>query len=90
MSSVGAVIAAQPGRGDRHDASTSDHQIIQPPLPTGSAVLNTVFLHADIRGRPYRVEDATPWATWNCSPGFSPAFQMNHVWAVTFKSRTGG
>ncbi|KAM7301769.1 uncharacterized protein ISCGN_017286 [Ixodes scapularis] len=92
MSSVGAVIAAQPGRGDRHDASTSDYQILLPPLPTGAAVLNTVFLHADIRGRPYRVEDFRDalghleLLTGVLALG---AFQMNHVWAVTFKSPEG-
>ncbi|CAN7939027.1 unnamed protein product [Ixodes hexagonus] len=92
MSPVEAVIASQPGRGDRHDASTSDYRIILPPLPTGSSVLNTVFLPADIRGRPYRVE--------NFRGALGPlellpevlalgAFQMNHVWAVTFKSPEG-
>ncbi|KAM7281215.1 uncharacterized protein ISCGN_006078, partial [Ixodes scapularis] len=92
MSSVGAVIAAQPGRGDRHDASTSDYQIILPPLPTGAAVLNTVFLHADIRGRPYRVEDfRDALGHLELLPGVLAlgAFQMNHVWAVTFKSPEG-
>ncbi|CAN7980583.1 unnamed protein product [Ixodes pacificus] len=92
MSSVGMVIAAQPGCGDRRDASTSDYQIILPPLPTGSAVLNTVFLHADIRGRPYRVEDFCDalghleLLPWVLALG---AFQMNQVWAVTFKSPEG-
>lgn len=92
MSSSGAAIAAQPGRGDRHDADTSDYQIILPPLPTGSAVLNTVFLHADVRGRPYRVEDIRDTLDQLVLlPEVLAlgAYQMNHVWAVTFKSSEG-
>ncbi|KAM7307134.1 uncharacterized protein ISCGN_010770 [Ixodes scapularis] len=92
ISSSGAAIAAQPGRGDRHDADTSHNQIILTPLPTGSAVLNTVFLHADVRGRLYRVEDfRDTLAQLVLLPEVLAlgAYQMNHVWAGTFKSSEG-
>ncbi|KAM7284689.1 uncharacterized protein ISCGN_001783 [Ixodes scapularis] len=92
MSSSGAAIAAQPGRGDRYDADTLDYQIILPPLPTGSAVLNTVFLHADVRGHPYCVEDfRDTLAQLVLLPEVLAlgAYQMNHVWAATFKSSEG-
>ncbi|XP_049517045.1 uncharacterized protein LOC125942844 [Dermacentor silvarum] len=90
MSSIGAASAAQQGRGNRNFSSEDpDYQVSLPQLPTGRNVLNTLFLHADVRARPYRVEhfrDAL------ASLGLLPdvialgAYQMSHVWAVTFKS----
>ncbi|XP_037564320.1 uncharacterized protein LOC119443544 [Dermacentor silvarum] len=90
MGSAGAVSAAQVGRGNRFFADdTQDYQVVLPSLPTGTSVANTVFLHGDLKARPYRVEDF-----WDMLVhlGVLPevialgAFQMNHVWAVTFKS----
>lgn len=58
-----------------------------PTLPTGRIVLNTLFLHADVKGRPYRVEDFRDALAQH---GVLPevislgAYQINHVWAVTF------
>lgn len=92
MSSSGAVFAARLGRGAREDAASTDYPTILPPLPTGSAVLNTVFLHADVRGRPYRVEDfRDTLQRLEMLPEVTAlgAYQMNHVWAVTFKSPEG-
>lgn len=87
-SQVGAAVAAS-GRGNRTtDAETRDYQIILPQLPTGRFVLNTVFLHADVKARPYRVEDfRDTLARLELLPDVIAlgAFQMNHVWAVTFK-----
>ncbi|XP_049518168.1 uncharacterized protein LOC125943287 [Dermacentor silvarum] len=93
MSSIGAASAAQQGRGTRNFGSEDpDYQVLLPQLPTGRIVLNTLFLHADVRARPYRVEhfrDAL------ASLGVLPdvialgAYQMSHVWAVTFKSDEG-
>ncbi|XP_049520649.1 uncharacterized protein LOC125944323 [Dermacentor silvarum] len=93
MSSIGAASAAQQGRGIRNFGSEDpDYQVLLPQLPTGRIVLNTLFLHADVRARPYRVEhfrDAL------ASLGLLPdvialgAYQMSHVWAVTFKSDEG-
>ncbi|XP_065298575.2 uncharacterized protein [Dermacentor albipictus] len=90
MCSAGAVSAAQSGRGNRFFADEAlDYQVILPSLPTGASVANTVFLHGDLKARPYRVEDFRDALV---HLGVLPevialgAFQMNHVWAVTFKS----
>ncbi|XP_077535227.1 uncharacterized protein LOC144174979 [Haemaphysalis longicornis] len=90
MSSVGAATAAQVGRGNRVDAKgDSEYQVILPQLPTGRIVSNTVFLHGDVKARPFRVED---FRDMLARVGMLPdvialgAYQINHVWAVTFKS----
>lgn len=90
MCSNGAVLAAQSSRGNRNAAmDCQDYQVILPPLPTGPCVANTLFLHGDVKARPYRVEDFRDTLV---RLGVLPevdalgAFQMNHVWAVTFRS----
>ncbi|XP_077512789.1 uncharacterized protein LOC144123958 [Amblyomma americanum] len=87
MSSVGAVSAAQSGRGNRFFAATAeDYQVILPNLPSGRIVANTVFMHGDPRARPYRVEDyRDTLANLGALPDVVAlgAYQMNHVWAVT-------
>ncbi|XP_050030398.1 uncharacterized protein [Dermacentor andersoni] len=79
-----------PSRGNRNAASANqDYEIILPTPPTGRIVLNTVFFHADVRGRPYRVEDIRDaLGTLAMLPDVEAlgAFQMNHVWAVTLKT----
>ncbi|KAM7300190.1 uncharacterized protein ISCGN_020754 [Ixodes scapularis] len=92
MSSVGAVSAASSGRGNRTEEGTQEYSVVLPPLPTGSVVLNTVFLHADIKGRPYRVEefrDALVRLALLPEVIALGAYQMNHVWAETSKSEEG-
>ncbi|XP_075530106.1 uncharacterized protein LOC142563436 [Dermacentor variabilis] len=93
MSSVGAASAAQQGRGTRSFASEDpEYQDLLPQLPTGRIVLNTVFLHADVRARPYRVEhfrDALASLGLLADVIALGAYQMSHVWAVTFKSDEG-
>ncbi|XP_037568309.1 uncharacterized protein LOC119449200 [Dermacentor silvarum] len=88
--SSGAVSAAMFSRGNRNAASANqDYEIILPPLPTGRIVLNTVFFHADVRGRPYRVEDIRDaLGRLAMLPDVEAlgAYQMNHVWAVTLKN----
>ncbi|KAM7297209.1 uncharacterized protein ISCGN_022362 [Ixodes scapularis] len=84
--------AALAGRGKRAEDNTQDYNVILPPLPTGSVVLNTVFLHADVKGRPYRVEDfRDALIRLALLPEVLAlgAYQMNHVWAVTFKNDEG-
>ncbi|XP_077547971.1 uncharacterized protein LOC144160604 [Haemaphysalis longicornis] len=92
MSSVGAVTAAQSGRGNRffdRENGNQDYQVTLPQLPTGKYVTNTVFLHGGMRARPYRVEDFRDALT---RLALLPevialgAYQMNHVWVVTFSS----
>ncbi|XP_077491538.1 uncharacterized protein LOC144102094 [Amblyomma americanum] len=86
--SVGAATAAMSGRGNRILASDSDYQVVLPICPTGRFVENTVFLHGDIRARPFRVEDfRDALAPLSLMPDVIAlgAYRMNHVWAVTFK-----
>ncbi|XP_075547378.1 uncharacterized protein LOC142581813 [Dermacentor variabilis] len=93
MGSQGAVVAANSGRGDRIDGmNTEGYEVVLPTLPSGRSVLNTIFLHADVRSRPYRVEH---FRDTLARLGLLPevvalgAYQMSHVWAVTFKSMEG-
>ncbi|XP_077491857.1 uncharacterized protein LOC144102466 [Amblyomma americanum] len=77
------------GRGNRAFASDEEYQVILPTLPTGRVVLNTVFLHADVRARPYRVEDfREALAQLMLLPEVIAwgAYRMSHVWAVTVAS----
>ncbi|XP_077551263.1 uncharacterized protein LOC144164899 [Haemaphysalis longicornis] len=90
MSSSGAPIAAQRSRGNRPTGSDNEeYQIILPQLPTGRIVLNTLFLHGDVKARPFKVED---FRDALARTGLLPevvalgAYQINHVWAVTFNS----
>lgn len=88
--SSGAVNAATFGRGIRFLVQDDDeYQVSLPTLPTGRIVFNTVFLHGDMRARPYRVEDfRDALARLELLPEVLSlgAFQMSHVWAVTFKN----
>ncbi|XP_077512845.1 uncharacterized protein LOC144124044 [Amblyomma americanum] len=93
MGSVGAASAAQQGSGNRISGCDDlDYQVLLPQLPTGRVVLNTHFLHADVRERPYHVED---FRDTLASLGLLSevialgAYQMSHVWAVTFKNLDG-
>ncbi|XP_049275734.1 uncharacterized protein LOC125760101 [Rhipicephalus sanguineus] len=88
MSSDGAAIAAKLGRGNRLSAMENEYQVVLPSLPTGRFILNTVFLHADVSARPYRVEDfRDALAQHSVLPEVVAlgAYRMSHVWAVTFK-----
>lgn len=86
MCSLGAALAGVT-RGNRlNENDDSDYQVVLPQLPTGRVALNTVFLHGDIRARPYKVEDFRDALR---PTGLLPevvalgAYQINHVWAVT-------
>lgn len=86
MGSSGAATAATMGRGNRN-TEDNEYQFILPQLPKGKLVINTVFLHGDVRARPYKVEDFRDALT---ETGLLPdvvslgAYQINHLWAVTF------
>ncbi|XP_037504791.1 uncharacterized protein LOC119379559 [Rhipicephalus sanguineus] len=69
--------------------SSNDYRIVLPRLPTGKLVADSVFLHADLAGRPYRAQDFRD-ALRNIidladitSIG---QFQMSHVWMVTCRT----
>ncbi|XP_065281941.1 uncharacterized protein [Dermacentor albipictus] len=93
MCSNGTVSAAQLGRGNRFAGSSDqDYEVILPRLPTGRIVANTLFLHADVRARPYKVEDfrdALVRLALLPEVVALGAYQMNHIWAITFKSVDG-
>ncbi|XP_037509125.1 uncharacterized protein LOC119385817 [Rhipicephalus sanguineus] len=92
MSSLGAATAAQ-GRGIRTvEKPAEDYQVVLPHLPTGESLLNTVFLHGCLKARPYRVEhfrDALDKMSLLPEVVALGAYQMNHLWAVTFKDEEG-
>ncbi|XP_049270218.1 uncharacterized protein LOC125757909 [Rhipicephalus sanguineus] len=70
-------------------ASSNDYRVVLPRLPTGKLVVDSVFLHADLAGRPYRVQDFRD-ALRNIIDlkeiSSIGQFQMSHVWMVTCKS----
>ncbi|XP_077512869.1 uncharacterized protein LOC144124077 [Amblyomma americanum] len=86
----GAATAAFGCRGNRvEDCEDKDYQIILPTLPTGRVVFNTVFLHGDVRARPFRIEDfRDALAETGTLPDVVAlgAYHINHVWAVTLRS----
>ncbi|XP_037502909.1 uncharacterized protein LOC119377585 [Rhipicephalus sanguineus] len=92
-SRVGAVSAARVGRGIRcTEKPGEDFQVVLPHLPSGDSVLHTVFLHGNLKARPYRVEHVRgSLARLSLLPEVVAlgAYQMNHLWAVTFKDDEG-
>ncbi|XP_065312026.1 uncharacterized protein [Dermacentor albipictus] len=88
-----AASAALLGRGIRStEKPGQDYQMILPTLPTGASVLHTVFLHGDVKARPYRVEhfrDALTRLSLMPEVVALGAYQMNHLWAVTFNEEEG-
>ncbi|XP_040079103.1 uncharacterized protein LOC115330832 [Ixodes scapularis] len=85
-SSDGAMITAVAGRGI---SSADDYKILLPSLPSEAATVNSVFLHCDVTGRPYRIEDFREELQRLQILGDVASFgayQMNHVWLVTFHS----
>lgn len=91
----GAASAGLSARGNRSafdNSSSQEYQVILPHLPSGPSALNTIFLHADVKGRPYKVEDfRDTLVRLELLPEVIAlgAYQMNHVWAVTFKDPSG-
>ncbi|XP_049269061.1 uncharacterized protein LOC125757522 [Rhipicephalus sanguineus] len=78
------------GRGvAQASASGNDYRVVLPRLPTGKLVVDSIFLHADLAGRPYRVQDfrdALREIIDLKEISSIGQFQMSHVWMVTCKS----
>ncbi|XP_075740523.1 uncharacterized protein LOC119164683 [Rhipicephalus microplus] len=78
------------GRGAAQaSASGNDYRVVLPRLPTGKLVVDSVFLHADLAGRPYRVQDFRDDLRDIIDLkeiSSIDKFQMSHVWMVTCKS----
>ncbi|XP_075726153.1 uncharacterized protein LOC119179187 [Rhipicephalus microplus] len=87
MLSAGNSVSAN-GRGSStpfHDEDSS-YKVVLPRLPTGNDVLNSVFLHADLSGRPYRApdfRDALLKVVSTADIIGVGQYQMSHVWMVT-------
>lgn len=76
------------GRGIQVASSddSGTYKVVLPRLPSGSTVLNSVFLHADLSGRPYRAPDFRDalLAVLNTSDILACGqYQMSHLWLVT-------
>lgn len=90
-SSPGAAITALAGRGSfgNSAAAADEYNVVLPPIPTGMAVMNSVLLHGDLKGRAYRIEDLKTelkrCGVLNEILSFG-AFQMNHVWMATLQT----
>ncbi|KAM7301752.1 uncharacterized protein ISCGN_017269 [Ixodes scapularis] len=89
MLSQGAAITALAGRGNSVFASTDDYRVVLPPLPSRSVALNSVLLHGDVSGRPYKISDFRAelerldvMADIDAFGGY----QMNHVWMLSLKT----
>lgn len=88
MCSNGAAIAVTLRRGNRSSGKENEYQVVLPSLPTGRLVLNTLFLHADVSDRPYKVEyfrDDLSQQLLLPDVIALGAHRMSHVWSVTFK-----
>ncbi|XP_072142277.1 uncharacterized protein [Dermacentor andersoni] len=90
MLSAGNSVSA-PGRGSSTPFLTEDasYKVVLPRLPTGNDVLNSIFLHADLSGRPYRAPDFRDalLEVVNTSDIVGVGqYQMSHVWMVTCAS----
>ncbi|XP_075530163.1 uncharacterized protein LOC142563499 [Dermacentor variabilis] len=86
MSSAGNSASALSRKS--HPPSTTDsgnYKVVLPRLPTGNTVLNSVFLHADLAGRPYRASDFRDalLSVLNATDILGAGqYQMSHLWLV--------
>ncbi|KAM7299738.1 uncharacterized protein ISCGN_020304 [Ixodes scapularis] len=81
--------AAVIGRGDNVAPVLKEHRLQLPTLPTGEAAKLSVVLHADLEGRPYRLEDfrdpLKQVGVLSDVAGLG-AYQMSHVWLLKFRT----
>ncbi|XP_072143779.1 uncharacterized protein [Dermacentor andersoni] len=56
-SSARAVSAAASGRVNRSSVAPPGYRYVLPTLPSGETMKEYLFLHCDVAGRPYRLED---------------------------------
>lgn len=87
MSSGGSGSTASDGRVSKKTFESSDYRVILPRLPQGILVLNSIFIHADITGRPYKASDFKE-ALFSIVDRKDVVglgqYQMSHVWMITF------
>lgn len=85
----GAAAPVEGAHQDTSNAGDSGYKMLLPPLPSGSRLEKTVFLHGDPRGRPYRTQDFADML--QSTVGMKHvvglgAFQFNHVFVCTLNS----
>lgn len=93
MRSAGAVTSAVSGRGtsaaDNARETVNDYQVMLPSLPAGYIATNAVFLHCDVKKRPYRIQDfrqELEKLDIMQDLASAGAYQMNHVWMLRLHS----
>ncbi|KAM7300189.1 uncharacterized protein ISCGN_020753 [Ixodes scapularis] len=83
------AVAAVPGRGDNRSFAAKEYRMQLPTLPTGDAAKLSVVLHADLDGRPYKIEDfkqpLQQVGVLSVVAGLG-AYQMSHVWLLKLKT----
>ncbi|KAM7290601.1 uncharacterized protein ISCGN_027217 [Ixodes scapularis] len=85
----GAAAPVEGAHQDTSNAGDSGYKMLLPPLPSGSRLEKTVFLHGEPRGRPYRTQDFADML--QSTVGMKHvvglgAFQFNHVFVCTLNS----
>ncbi|KAM7308309.1 hypothetical protein ISCGN_011943 [Ixodes scapularis] len=91
MRSDNGALSAHAGRGgiDAAASSSDEYRVLLPRFPDEKMCLNSVFLHADLMGRPYRAVDFRDGLkdivdmTNVVSIG---QFQMSHIWMISLAS----
>ncbi|XP_050036181.1 uncharacterized protein [Dermacentor andersoni] len=88
-SSARAVSAAASGRGNRSSVAPPGYRFVLPTLPSGETMKECLFLHCDVAGRPYRLEDfrdpLQELGVLKDVTGIGP-FQMTHVWLIKLRT----
>ncbi|XP_072143792.1 uncharacterized protein [Dermacentor andersoni] len=88
-SSARAVSAAASGRGNRSSVAPPGYRYVLPTLPSGETMKECLFLHCDVAGRPYRLEDfrdpLQELGVLKDVTGIGP-FQMTHVWLIKLRT----
>ncbi|KAH7938479.1 hypothetical protein HPB49_024284 [Dermacentor silvarum] len=88
-SSARAGSAAASGRGSRSSVAPPGYRYVLPTLPSGETMKECLFLHCDVTGRPYRLEDfrdpLQELGVLKDVTGIGP-FQMTHVWLIKLRT----
>ncbi|KAH6947183.1 hypothetical protein HPB50_017361 [Hyalomma asiaticum] len=88
--SVDSVSAAASGRGVRGCSLPGGYKLLLPTLPSDETMKLCVFLHCDVGGRPYRIEDfrspLEELGVLKAVSGIGP-YQMSHVWMLKLRSQ---
>ncbi|KAH6946009.1 hypothetical protein HPB50_011129 [Hyalomma asiaticum] len=88
--SVDSVSAAASGRGMRGCSLPGGYKLLLPTLPSDETMKLCVFLHCDVGGRPYRIEDfrspLEELGVLKAVSGIGP-YQMSHFWMLKLRSQ---